>query len=342
MNKKEFDRVMQQEPVPRVFGIKDLKDKTPRTLLYGYYSDGPVKHVYIGKDNLIHVLDYEVNTRTNNADSPDVPKFNIIKHTCGETGGVAYNSGYSHAKRMYPESCDFEFCMLLAKDGAAPTFTSFDEKSGEARNQYAQNGYAGFTMEDGGLELVSVDEQVVQSISPLFPDLANVEKLARRLVVEACRSSTAANWSSEANDGVLVDAKKADEIVRRATVLASTIPHDLISDAGLRKKLLEKVFGASQSIETGVEYTSGGEYCVTFQGAPLQFSSAKGIQPYVLKKGESEFPIAATSAYKGHRFIVIVYGTDGSGVIRFCQFGDSTRVLRALEHNFEPKAKTAA
>mgnify|MGYP007039915543 FL=1 len=54
---------------------------------------------------------------------------------------IKSNDNYIPDKRLYPETCDYEFCVLLKERDIYLPFTTYDEKR-PLRNYY------GFTLED--------------------------------------------------------------------------------------------------------------------------------------------------------------------------------------------------
>ena len=101
-----------------------------KTLLYGYTCEKETFHVYI-KDKQIYVVVY--NTECLNG--KPVPKnMRQIK--------VKVNQDYVPDKRLYPERCDYNFCVLLKEKGIDLPFTAFSEGFNW------DSPYYGFTLED--------------------------------------------------------------------------------------------------------------------------------------------------------------------------------------------------
>ena len=103
-----------------------LKD---RTLLYGYTCDRRTFHVYI-KGMKIYTVIYD------NDYSGDKIKPKNIKEI-----SVKSNYDYIPDKRLYPETCDYQFCKLLKNYDINLPFTGFNEE------RPVQDFY-GFTLED--------------------------------------------------------------------------------------------------------------------------------------------------------------------------------------------------
>ena len=100
-----------------------------RTLLYGYTCDRQTFHVYI-KDKKIHAVIYCVDY---SEESPKPVRMREVK--------IKSNEDYIPDKRLYPETCDYMFCVLLKSAGIYLPFTGFD------KNRSEKNFY-GFTLED--------------------------------------------------------------------------------------------------------------------------------------------------------------------------------------------------
>jgi hypothetical protein len=125
-------KLLQQTPAkPPVVGVEQLVDRTPRTLLYGYTAERHTWHVYLDEDGQIHRVMYDHDDE-------------VLMHTSGPTGYCSENVHYIPNKRLYPESCDFEFCQLLTKTGERLPFTTFDAAYDE-RRRAANYGFAGRT-----------------------------------------------------------------------------------------------------------------------------------------------------------------------------------------------------
>lgn len=95
--------------VPRLYLAKDLQNKTPRTLLYGYTVDRDTWHVYINYEGHIKTVKY----------AGLAGEVEQIHPRC--------NKQYVPNKRLYPAKCDYEFCKLLKEAGVHLPFTTFDK-----------------------------------------------------------------------------------------------------------------------------------------------------------------------------------------------------------------------
>lgn len=94
MRENEYINIINmEEHTEGLITAKHLKNKSDRTLLYGYDCDRNTFHVYL-KGEEIHILRYK---------STEV--FTKLE--------VFSNHDYIPNKRVYPEYSDFEFCKLL-------------------------------------------------------------------------------------------------------------------------------------------------------------------------------------------------------------------------------------
>lgn len=129
MNEEEMIALREFSEDDTIISIDELTDKSERTLLYGYNYDKGTWHVYLKNDE-IHVFVYERHYNFNSSDDIETMyhvegrEINITKH------GIIPN------KRLYPETCDFEFCKLLKKKGIDLPFTTFQER--EPKQYYGE------------------------------------------------------------------------------------------------------------------------------------------------------------------------------------------------------------
>lgn len=89
-------------------------DGTTKTLLYGYTTDRDTHHVYQEAGEL-HLLVY-------NRDQQ------LLDHRHGHDLPI---DGITPNKRLYPESCDFDFCLQLKELGVNLPFTNYDPERAE-------------------------------------------------------------------------------------------------------------------------------------------------------------------------------------------------------------------
>jgi len=124
MNKNDYKKLELVKADNRVISPDDLKNKSDRTLLYGYstYAYGNLTwHVYI-KDEVIHTIWYD-NTEE--------------EITICELPNYINNKQYIPNKRLYPEYCDFEFCELLKQRGIQLPFSQWTNDNMEEKQYYA-------------------------------------------------------------------------------------------------------------------------------------------------------------------------------------------------------------
>jgi hypothetical protein len=91
------------------FSVDELKDKSNRTLMYGYTFERNTVHVYL-MDGLLHYYVY---------DSGEAQLNYFQTLSLKDVSSIVPN------KRLYPETCDFEFCQLLRSKGAVMSFTTW-------------------------------------------------------------------------------------------------------------------------------------------------------------------------------------------------------------------------
>lgn len=109
MNKEQLQVL--SDVTCKLITASDLKDQTPRTLLYGWICSGDTWHVYI---------DY------NTEGDAEIHTVCYYGDNMAEID-VKYNAMFVPDKRLYPEYCDYEFCSLLLKHGEHLPFTSYNE-----------------------------------------------------------------------------------------------------------------------------------------------------------------------------------------------------------------------
>jgi hypothetical protein len=121
MNQNQFEKLAEMSESPKKVSIQDLLNKEERTLLYGYTCDRDTFHIYLRSGEL-HKIIFKHNEH----------KPSVHKH-----GQELPLEGIVPNKRLYPEACDFEFCVLLSSVGINLPFTTFDE-SREKKKFYTQ------------------------------------------------------------------------------------------------------------------------------------------------------------------------------------------------------------
>lgn len=119
MNKQEYSTIQEkQNPNSDLIKGSELKNQESRTLIYGYDLDRNTFHVYLKNGEIMTVM-YDFD---------------------GEVTPVRVdgNFGFVPSKRVYPESCDYEFCMLLRARGVEIPYTTFNENR---LNKFTSSGH---------------------------------------------------------------------------------------------------------------------------------------------------------------------------------------------------------
>lgn len=120
MNRDQYDALRAlQGAIEDTINVKDLRDKTPRTLLYGYTLERATHHVYIcpnkppelGGAIVVHVY-------------RDGSEYKPLNYSRGES---LPTHRMIPDKRLYPERCDYEFCLMLKQRGLYLPFTAWDD-----------------------------------------------------------------------------------------------------------------------------------------------------------------------------------------------------------------------
>jgi hypothetical protein len=108
MKKEEYAVLINRDEFIKVLTIDDLENKSDRTLLYGYTCVRNTWHVYVKDKKIISVI----------------YKFK------GEPEEMTIHDNYQYLpdKRLYPERCDFEFCILLKAREIDLPFTNWSDE----------------------------------------------------------------------------------------------------------------------------------------------------------------------------------------------------------------------
>lgn len=107
MNINELEKLKKVEEKKALVTAKDLENQENRTLLYGYDCERDTWHTYLKDGEIITVIyPHKSNVR----------RFDVQE-----------NEHFVPNKRLYPESCDYEFCKLLKESGVYLPFTTYDE-----------------------------------------------------------------------------------------------------------------------------------------------------------------------------------------------------------------------
>lgn len=299
-----------------VFGLANLLDHTPRTLIFGYNMERDTFHVYIGHDGLIHVLLYRPLGSISEG-----PTFLILGHSSGPAGGLKDNQGYVPNKRAYPESCDFEFCEVLKRFDVGICFTNFTEEA-HATRVSEHEGYAGFTHEQGGCPVVDLHTALLDI--PAFPQGQDSRALSFRLVVEASREVHVPIVTSEYSSYAAVASTGADAVLARATELFNSLPNLVLAPFN-GEMLLGDVFKRGHYPVIRETRTNGGVliFEVSAKGAP--FRAGRGLVRYESSPENSNWKEALVG-YQGRPFIAFHKGDDTVDIY-FSQFGDHEKFL---------------
>lgn len=128
MNGYQYNELCHPAEEPRVIKLNDLSNQTPRTLLYGYTPSCPhhfTWHLYLNNKQQFVLIIYESGYPTY-VEKPEcvyrydeeLPIFEMLNNLPREI----------YPKRLYPESCDYEFMKMLQYMGAELSLTTFDPK----------------------------------------------------------------------------------------------------------------------------------------------------------------------------------------------------------------------
>jgi hypothetical protein len=320
MNQQEYKQLTTETIERRVLGLADLVNRTPRTLIFGYTTDRDTFHVYIGPDNLIHVLFY---SERGSSVPEGEPRFLILGHTFGESGGLQDNGEYVPNKRVYPESCDYEFCKVLKSHGVNIPFTTFTEDA-DARRKEARNGYAGHTFEDGGCPVVSLRDPLVED--PAFPrNVDDRQALASRLVSQAARELRAHTVTSMCGEYVAVASTSADKVLEKARQFLHSLSETTVLESGLAETLVSEAFGPYRHLTVFEERVSGGEFSIELSAKDVDFCDGADLARYD-GKPDGFWLKAVVGTYQGRPFIACK-NKNGHADIRLSQFGETERFL---------------
>jgi hypothetical protein len=157
MNKILFEQLIGiSKSEEKIISAKDLSDCTDRTLLYGYTCARDTWHVYL-KNKRIVVVKYNNEYSRGTAIPKNMTYINVKS-----------NLGFVPDKRLYPERCDYEFCLLLKSKGIELPFTSWNDEVTETKTYY------GFTIEDTSSFIVDGDKFEIVNHWPLGYKIWNI------------------------------------------------------------------------------------------------------------------------------------------------------------------------
>lgn len=121
MNFEQMEQLRKLKPVETHLQVDDISAPNDRTLLYGYTCVRDTFHVYY-RNGLLERVIYDYNRRilSHIQSSVSLPMADLIPD-----------------KRLYPETCDFVACSILAKHGFSLPFTTYNHQR-EPRQFYGQ------------------------------------------------------------------------------------------------------------------------------------------------------------------------------------------------------------
>ncbi len=133
MTPTEFAHLQRTPAQPKALALSALPERNrDRTLLYGYTCNRHTVHVYL-MAGVVHAVTYAFDGY-------------LLSHRMFDEVIVEPDSLVPD-KRLYPESCDAAFCLMLKHKGVYLPFTTFTE--GQHETRLARNGtsFAGSTLE---------------------------------------------------------------------------------------------------------------------------------------------------------------------------------------------------
>jgi len=119
MDLREYDRLREIKDMKPIVINKDILMPflADRTLLYGYTCERNTWHVYM-KDAIIHKVIYRYDA--------DPVEYEVND-----------NYDFIPDKRLYPETCDYQFCKILHRLGHELPFTNWDDER-EVKQYYGK------------------------------------------------------------------------------------------------------------------------------------------------------------------------------------------------------------
>lgn len=113
MNPTQYDLLTNTiQPEPQLAEAKLLYAQEPRTLIYGYTGSNDTFHVYL-YGGAIHKVVYDFRGK-------------LLTHKT-QAEGLTFSECVPD-KRIYPETCDFEFCSLIRRRGVTLPFYKWNEQ----------------------------------------------------------------------------------------------------------------------------------------------------------------------------------------------------------------------
>jgi hypothetical protein len=128
LTKESFSKIYEEKTNSSI-SIDELLDKSNRTLIYGYNCDRDTFHAFIYNGKMYSCY-YKYSTYMK--EDYIINEISVIPKTEQCSFKELFNKYHSVPnKRVYPESCDEEFCNLLMRKDIEIPFTTFDEKRAE-------------------------------------------------------------------------------------------------------------------------------------------------------------------------------------------------------------------
>jgi hypothetical protein len=286
---------------PATLASFHLLDATARTLLFGYTVERATHHVYLDAAGDVHVLVYKPIAND---------RFALLSHSVGQTGGPAVktNQDYVPNKRLYPESCDSEWCYLLQSTGVSLPFTNFDEK-GQAARAMQHGLYQGLTHEDPRLvEFVDVDADGA------LRDIRLGTTAYLRLAEQAAYELKTPYFASEAMHTVYVPRDQALRMVTQLHLLAPSVHngHADLSHSNqmvLLQNALQRCFNFAPEVNFLSAHFDGGAR--RLHGSMLNITVPALLEAHALR-GDSNFKLVSIPASDSAGSLVFFSAEEGN------------------------------
>lgn len=329
MNQIDYERLSNDVAVS-VIQLGDLKDQSPRTLIFGYDCDRNTFHVYIDpKDQLIHVALYSERFSAPDQDAGAL----ILSHTFGVDGGASENKQFLPNKRIYGESCDFEFCMLLKQRGETLPFTTFDaEKAGVRQNMH--KGFAGRRVGAADHLAVRLSCETPSFMTPRGYELDRFARpsLASRLLAQACADLGVQYVQGDTSSTFFVAKVHAADVLKKAERLDMhliTCAEDSAESAA--SQLAVQLFGYESTAEVIRSSYYQGVLSASFSAPGVELRPLEEMTRYISVDGSSS--VGVTGTYEG-RPMFITQSSEGAVELTFSQFGGTIALWERWNKRF--------